>query len=135
MEREVSLAQARLAAFSGNNLDAITALSESGGNPSAVSPRGARGLMQVMPSTAAKPGFGIAPSNGTPQDDIRVGQQYRAAMQQRYGGDLAKMWAAYNAGPGRLDRAISQYGSGWLGAMPPETQNYVRRNMGALGGF
>ena len=91
--------------------------------------------MQVMPSTAANPGFGIAPSNGTPQDDIRVGQQYRAAMQQRYGGDLAKMWAAYNAGPGRVDEALQTHGPNWFDAMPPETQSYVRRNLRATGGM
>lgn len=109
--------------------------SESGGNPNAVSPKGARGLMQVMPSTARNPGFGIAPSNGTPQDDVRVGQQYRAAMQQRYGGDLAKMWAAYNAGPGRVDQAL-KHGPDWLNHLPAETMNYVRRNMNAVrGGF
>lgn len=56
-------------------------------------------------------------------------------MQQRYGGDLAKMWAAYNAGPGRVDRAVGQYGSNWLNGLPGETQNYVRHNMGALGGI
>jgi len=91
--------------------------------------------MQVMPSTAANPGFGIAPSNGTPQDDVRVGEQYRAAMQQRYGGDLAKMWAAYNAGPGRVDSALHARGSDWFGSMPQETQSYVRSNLRAVRGF
>jgi soluble lytic murein transglycosylase-like protein len=91
--------------------------------------------MQVMPSTAADPGFGIAPSNGTSQDDIRLGQQYRAAMQRRYGGDLAKMWAAYNAGPGAVDKAIATHGVGWFSALPTETQGYVRRNLGTLGGM
>ena len=89
--------------------------------------------MQVMPSTAHNPGFGIAPSNGTPQDDVRVGQQYRAAMQQHYGGDLGKMWAGYNAGPGRTDHAVSQYGDGYLQHLPTETQNYVRKNLNAAG--
>jgi soluble lytic murein transglycosylase len=89
--------------------------------------------MQVMPQTARDPGFGIAPSNGTPQDDVRVGQQYRAKMQERYGGDLAKMWAAYNAGPGRVDNAL-QHGADWLRYLPTETQNYVARNLRAVGG-
>lgn len=109
-------------------------MAESGGNPSAVSPAGARGLMQVMPSTARDPGFGIRPSNGTPQDDVRVGQEYRAKMHQRYSGDPAKMWAAYNWGPGNLDGALSRHGSNWLSAAPAETRNYVTRNLRALRG-
>lgn len=108
-------------------------MAESGGNPNAVSPKGARGLMQVMPGTARDPGFGVRPSNGSQADDVRVGQEYRAAMQRRYGGDARKMWAAYNWGPGNLDRAIAQYGERWLEAAPAETQAYVARNMRALG--
>lgn len=109
-------------------------MSESGGNPNTVSPRGARGLMQVMPGTARDPGFGIRPSDGSQADDVRVGREYRAAMQDRYGGDLQKMWGAYNAGPGRLDRLINRYGGDWLRYAPPETQAYVARNMRAVRG-
>jgi len=106
-------------------------MSESGGNPNAVSPKGARGLMQVMPGTSRDPGFGIRPSNGSQADDVRVGRQYRAAMQQRYGGDLAKMWAAYNWGLGNLDNAIEQYGDNWFSALPAETRDYVIKNIRA----
>jgi soluble lytic murein transglycosylase len=109
-------------------------MSESSGNPNAVSPKGARGLMQVMPATARAPGFGIRPSNGSQADDVRVGREYRAAMQRRYGGDLAKMWAAYNAGPGRVDEASRRHGANWLAHMPAETRNYVRRNVRAARG-
>lgn len=116
-----------------DRITAITVQSESGGNPNAVSPKGARGLMQVMPATARDPGFGIRPSSGTQQDDIRVGREYLAKMQQRYGGDMSKVWAAYNAGPGRLDQALQRGGDNWLSLMPRETQNYVRKNMRALG--
>jgi soluble lytic murein transglycosylase len=108
-------------------------MAESGGNPNAVSPKGARGLMQVMPATARDPGFGIRPSDGSQADDVRVGREYRAAMQDRYGGDARKMWAAYNAGPGRVDAAIRQHGANWLQAMPAETRNYVAQNMRTLG--
>lgn len=110
-------------------------MGESGGNPNAVSPKGARGLMQVMPGTARDPGFGIRPSNGTPADDVRVGREYRAAMQQRYGGDPAKMWSAYNAGPGRTDKLVGQYGDNWLSHAPAETQDYIRRNMRRMRGY
>lgn len=109
-------------------------MSESGGNPNAVSPKGARGLMQVMPATARDPGFGIRPSNGTPADDVRVGQEYRAKMEQRYGGDPAKMWGAYNAGPGRVDSLIGQHGADWLQYAPGETRAYVRNNLSRLRG-
>lgn len=111
----------------------ITIQSESGGNPNAVSPKGARGLMQVMPATARDPGYGIRPSNGTQQDDIRVGREYLAAMQREFGGDMAKVWAAYNAGPGRVQEAIARHGANWLRNLPAETQSYVRKNMRALG--
>lgn len=104
-------------------------MAESGGNPNAVSPVGARGLMQVMPGTARDPGFGIRPSNGTQADDVRVGKQYRAEMQRRYKGDLAKMWAAYNWGPGNVDKAVEQHGANWLAAAPDETRAYVRNNI------
>lgn len=114
-------------------LDQITMMAESGGNPNAVSPAGALGRMQVMPSTAHDPGFGIRPSNGTPADDERVGREYRAAMQKRYGGDPAKMWAAYNAGPGRVDAALRR-GPDWLNALPPETRRYVNNNVRQLRG-
>jgi soluble lytic murein transglycosylase len=89
--------------------------------------------MQVMPSTAANPGFGLNPANvNDPADMDRLGREYRATMQTRYGGDLPKMWAAYNAGPGRVDRAMTQ-GGDWLSRMPSETQNYVRGLMSKVG--
>lgn len=108
--------------------------SESGGNPYAISPKGARGLMQVMPSTSRDPGFGIRPSNGTPADDVRVGREYLQAMHGKYSGDPAKMWGSYNAGPGRIDGLISQYGEDWLKYAPAETRAYVARNLRALRG-
>jgi soluble lytic murein transglycosylase len=99
-----------------------------------VSPKGARFAMQVMPSTAHDPGFGIAPAkDNSPSEYNRVGRQYLDMLYNRYGGDPAKMWAAYNAGPGRLDDAISMYGENWLQNLPGETQDYVRNNMQLLG--
>jgi soluble lytic murein transglycosylase len=130
-----------VAGFPANRLDAITAQSESGnrdfysnGRP-VTSPAGARFAMQVMPATARDPGFGLRPANpDDPQDMNRLGREYRAAMEQRYGSDPAKMWAAYNAGPGRLDDALKRGGPNWLSLLPKETQDYVRKNMRALGG-
>lgn len=90
--------------------------------------------MQVMPATARNPGYGIRPSNGTPEDDVRVGNEYLAKMHEVAGGDLAGMWAAYNAGPGRYQDAKARHGNNWLANMPAETRNYVARNLRALGG-
>lgn len=96
---------------------------------------GAQGRMQTLPSTQADPGFGVRPA----QDDsvaekARVGRDYLAAMVRRYNGDPSKAWAAYNAGPGRVDEAVRQHGAGWLAAMPQETRDYVSTNVAALGG-
>jgi soluble lytic murein transglycosylase-like protein len=121
-----------LAAF--DRLVAITAQSESGGNPNAVSRKGARGLMQVMPATSGDPGFGVRSSNGSAADDVRLGQDYLAAMHTRYGGDLAKTWSSYNAGPGRIDKLVSQHGENWLHYAPAETRAYVARNLRAMRG-
>src|SRR3569623_1025331 len=111
----------------------ITMQSESGGNPNAVSPKGAKGVMQVMDATNAAPGFGVAPAkDNSPEERARVGRDYLAAMVQKY-GDPAKAWAAYNAGPGALDAAMSQAKDGnWLALMPKETQDYVAKNVTAL---
>lgn len=121
-------------------LDEITAATESNdrnydsnGRP-VRSPKGALWKMQVMPSTARDPGFGLKPANpNDPEDMNRLGREYRAKMEEKYGGDLAKMWAAYNAGPGRVDRAIKQYGADWVRGVPQETRDYIRKNMSAVG--
>ena len=77
---------------------------ESRGNPRAVSPAGAMGLMQIMPATwtdlSARYGLGTDPFD--PRANIHAGAAYLRLMWDRY-GDLAAMLAAYNAGPGRAD--------------------------------
>lgn len=99
------------------------------------SPVGAMGEMQVMPATARDPGFGVRAWDGQSPDDLaRVGRDYRAAMQRRYNNDPAMMWAAYNAGPGAVDKARKRGGANWLQYMPAETQNYVTQNMRRLRG-
>lgn len=120
----------------------ITVQSESGGNPNAVSPKGAKGVMQVMDATNRDPGFGVRPAaDDSPAERARVGRDYLGAMVKRYGGDLAQAWAAYNAGPGAVDKALEQANSpdaakrgragNWLGYLPQETQDYVAKNMKA----
>lgn len=87
---------------------------ESAGDPSAVSPKGARGLMQLMPGTAAE--LGVDPDD--PHDNIRGGVRYLKQQMDAFGGDERLALAAYNAGPG----AVQKYGG-----VPPyaETQEYV----------
>lgn len=122
-------------------LNKLTAGAESGNRDYSasgapiVSRKGARFAMQVMPSTARDPGFGLRPANPDDAGDMnRLGQQYRAVMQRRYGGDLAKMWAAYNAGPGAVDAAIKRHGDRWLDALPAETRKYVAGLIAKVGG-
>jgi len=95
---------------------------------------GARGIAQLMPGTAADPGFGIKPAQDDSEaENRRVGREYLNAMLKRYGGDRRKALAAYNAGPGRVDAAIAKHGDGWLSGLPQETQNYVPSVLGRAG--
>lgn len=116
----------------------ITMQSESGGKRYdksgnlTESPKGALGEYQVMPETAKNPGFGIQPAkDDSPEELARVGREYLDVMIKRYDGDLAKMWGAYNAGPGTVDELVKQYGNDWLSHAPKETQDYVQKNVTA----
>ncbi|WP_239495252.1 transglycosylase SLT domain-containing protein [Salinicola halophilus] len=96
---------------------------ESAFNPAAMSPVGARGLMQLMPGTAdhVARDLGIsAPATAAlfdPQLNIRLGSRYIQSMLERYRGNRIAATAAYNAGPGRVDR--------WLASAPSEFDRFV----------
>ena len=84
----------------------------------AISPKGARGLMQLMPVTAAR--FGVS-NIYDPKQNIEGGARYVSFLLNRFNGDLSLTLAGYNAGEGAVDKY------GWR--IPPyaETQEYVRR--------
>lgn len=108
----------------GNPLIDAIVQTESGGNPNAVSPKGARGLMQVMPGTNSNPGFGVAPARDNSEGErTRVGQEYFGKMQERYNGNDALAAIAYNWGPGNTDMWLK--GGGDFKKLPAETQGYV----------
>jgi hypothetical protein len=92
-------------------------LVESNFNPRAVSRKGARGLMQLMPDTARR--FGVSDSHDAAQS-IRAGVRYLAALLEQFKGDVALALAGYNAGEGAVTRHSG---------VPPyrETHEYIRR--------
>lgn len=99
-------------------------LVESAFNPAAVSRKGARGLMQLMPETAARQGV---QNSFDPADNIRGGARHLAYLMGLFGNDLPKSLAAYNAG----EAAVLRYGG-----VPPydETRLYVRKALTAYYG-
>lgn len=108
---------------------------ESGGRQGAVSPKGARGVMQLMPGTMRDPGFGV-PSvasliqAGMSEEEANrhAGRKYLDAMYRRYGDqDTALM--AYNWGPGNVDKWIAAGRP--AGMVPSETRNYLSKVAGS----
>ncbi|EVT69037.1 transglycosylase [Stenotrophomonas maltophilia 5BA-I-2] len=101
---------------------------ESGGNPAAVSSKGAMGTMQTMPGTLRDPGYGVtAARDQSPAEMERVGKDYLQAMLRQY-GDPRLALAAYNWGPGNVDRAMQTHGGNVdavLANAPAETRAYV----------
>ena len=135
-------------AATGAPLDGLVKSMESGGNMNAVSSKGATSDMQVMGPTSADPGFGVRPAQPGPDGKIplseisRVGHDFLGAMTARY-NNPALVLAAYNAGPGKTDKWIAQFGdprtgaistADWIAKIPfAETKGYVTKGMGMLG--
>jgi soluble lytic murein transglycosylase-like protein len=96
-------------------------MTESAGDPSAISVAGAQGLMQLMPGTSAS--CGIA-NPFDPTENVQCGAGYLRSLLRRYHNNVTLAVAAYNAGPGAVDR--------YHGVPPyPETQAYVTRVLSA----
>jgi soluble lytic murein transglycosylase-like protein len=93
---------------------------ESGGDPYAVSRKGARGLAQIMPHTGRDPGYGVAPlRDDSTKEQLRFASDYLDAMERRY-GNIRLALAAYNCGPACVDS----------GRLPQETREYVSKVLG-----
>ena len=114
----------RAAAREGLKPDLLRAVvkRESGFRTCAVSPKGAVGLMQLMPATVTR--FGVA-DPFDPQANIETGAKFLKELLDRYTGDLRLALAAYNAGPAKVDEAAG------VPAIP-ETQDYVREILAGL---
>ena len=116
-EKELQLASQE----TGIPIDALASImaQESNGNHTATSHKGAQGLMQLMPATAKELGV-TDPFD--PQQNILAGAKYLKQNLDRYNGDLSLALAAYNAGPGNVDK---------YNGIPPfgETQDYVAKIM------
>jgi soluble lytic murein transglycosylase len=123
-------------------INAITR-QESNFDPSAVSGANARGLMQLLPGTAAQVArrlglpYQLAWLTTDPGFNMKLGAAYLADMLGRFGGNLALAAAGYNAGPGRVNEWLGTYGDpraggvemiDWIEMIPfTETRNYVQR--------
>ena len=101
------------------------------------SPKGALGIAQIMPATARNPGYGIQPISDeelrTPEGNMAFGQRYKEGMLRVFNGDEEKATAAYNAGPGAVQKAIrraEQQGGDYKNYLPRETQNYLQKVFG-----
>jgi soluble lytic murein transglycosylase-like protein len=100
---------------------------ESSFNPYAVSRAGAKGLMQLMDDTGE--GYGVT-DPFDPQQNIRAGTQFLSGLLRKYNGNEGVALAAYNAGPGRVDRLGIRDDNDLLNKLhllPQETQAYVRK--------
>lgn len=124
----------------------------------ALSPKGARGLMQILPSTASEPGFGapsifaLAKERGiqvpdmsmqtadtllqNPELNAEFGTRYRSALERRFGGDPVLAAAAYNAGPGAVTKAGDQVPNiaetqKYVQGISPQRRNFIDRQEAA----
>lgn len=97
--------------------------------------KGAKGITQVLDSTAQAPGFGVTPIQNTSEDEYkRFGNDYLKALLKNFNGNYEYAVAAYNAGPGNVQKAINQAekkGGDFKLYLPEETRKYVKNILGS----
>ena len=93
------------------------------------SPAGAVGKYQIMPSTAAQPGFGLKPldlATATEADHEEFSRNYLNKLNDRFGNQPDLTLAAYNYGVGNVEKLLQKYGVRWKEHLPKETSNYLK---------
>lgn len=98
---------------------------ESGFNPNAHSSAGAVGIAQFMPSTAAS--LGVNPND--PTASLKAAAKLMSQYLTSYGGNQDQALAAYNAGPGTVNQALT-HGASWMDFIPAETRAYITKITG-----
>nr|MBA4405446.1 hypothetical protein [Nanoarchaeum sp.] len=98
---------------------------ESNGNPNAVSPKGARGLGQIMPATARDYGVKNPMDLFNPKINIYTTSEILAYLTEKF-GDTEHVLAAYNGGEGRVEKVLARAThTDWTTLLPSETRNYI----------
>lgn len=103
---------------------------ESGGKDLTNPNSGAAGYFQFMPETARQYGVDVHDE----QSSLQGARRYLNDLRTQFGGSLEKALAAYNFGPGNLQKDIATYGDNWRAHLPDETKNYVSSIIGRLQG-
>lgn len=98
------------------------AIRESNLNQGAIGTKGEVGIFQLMPGTAAQ--LGVDPTDLA--ENIAGGTTYLGQLYAQFNDDPVAMLAAYNAGPGTVQRLQAQYGANWFSYLPSSTQAYVQ---------
>jgi soluble lytic murein transglycosylase-like protein len=95
------------------------------------SPVGALGKYQIMPATAAKPGYGVKPipdlRKASEAEHKAFAESYYQAMLKEFDGDEEKALAAYNGGVGRVKRAVAKDPNNWVALVPKESREYITK--------
>ena len=101
------------------------AIAESNLDPKAVSKCGAEGIAQFMPATFKEIMGAADPFN--PESNIQAQGVYMRQLLYRYNDNWEHAWAAYNWGPGNMDRCLKAHSGDWKAHIPDETRNYLKQ--------